>query len=111
MHPARQGEFEISNFRFWIVGAFQMGPKQFFQFFGDTAQFFIKPGASVESFSFKDERAMLVEDAVLEIHPDTLDAAGTELDGEQVIITCRGLVADTAFNDGKNDVLLLPMEK
>jgi len=85
--------------------------EEFVQFFGDAAGFFIEAGAGVEGFGFKNKCVSPVADAVGEIKTDSFDGAGDEFNGEQVVVTSGRLVSEAAFDGGKNDSALLPLQK
>ena len=72
---------------------------------------FIEAGADMECFGFEDQHAGLIEDAVSEIQADFFRGGNPDLDSQHIVISCGGFVTETAFHDGENCILFLPMQE
>lgn len=64
----------------------------------------------MKSFAFEEE-VLLVENSVGEVEANPLERGQPDLDGQQIVIASRRFIAQPAFDDGKNHILLLPFEK
>jgi hypothetical protein len=58
-----------------------------------------------------DDGLLLAEDSVSEIQADAFDGGQPCLDGDEIVISGRRFVAQTAFDDREDYVVLLPLEK
>jgi hypothetical protein len=94
---------------------FESGPhpwlQQFDQFFGQPFGPFVQAGADMPGFGLQNEPARLIYNAGGEIQADAFRGSGPKLDGEDVVVAGRRLVAQVTFDDGKDDALLLPLQE
>jgi hypothetical protein len=93
-----------------LRGGVQIGFEQRAQFVRQSLRFFIEAGADVKGFGF-DEKSFFFEDSIGEVEADAFNDGQPGFDGEKLVVAGGGFVAEAAFDDGKNDVLLLPLEK
>ena len=62
-------------------------------------------------FPFENQGVGLVYDAVNKIEADASGSGKPEFDAEQIVIARGGFVAETAFDDGENNFLLLQLSE
>jgi hypothetical protein len=88
--------------------AVQVGLEAVEEIFGEAAGSLIETGACVEGFGFQEGLPGGVQDAVGEIEAHTFEGGEPEGDVQGVVVTCRGLIAQAAFANGKYHALSLP---
>ena len=64
----------------------------------------------MKGFAFE-KKVLLLENAIREVQANAIYRVQPYLDCQKVIVPRGCFVAQSAFDDGKNDVLLLPFEK
>ena len=85
--------------------------KELKQICRQSLEFAFKRGADVLGFSFKDQHAVLIGDAAGEVQPDFFGDGGPDFDAQDIIVFGHGLIAQPAFDDREDGILLLPLEK
>ena len=80
------------------------------QFVGQALRFFVKASANVKRFAFE-KKGLFIEDSIGEVEANAVQGSEPCFDGEKVIISRGGFVAQPALDNGKNQVLPLPFEK
>lgn len=81
--------------------------QEFQKVFGEAFGFVVEAGADVMGFGLKDEGAVVVEDAAAEIEAHALGGRGPEFDRQEIIVARRRFEAEPAFDDRKDEALLL----
>jgi hypothetical protein len=77
------------------------------QFLRQTFWFFINAGADVESFRFKNQFSVLIQNAMAEIHADFFKRRHPDFHRQQIIVARGKFVAQPRLDDGKNKIALL----
>ena len=80
------------------------------EFFRQSLWFILQRGASVDGGSFHDLLLGWIENPIRKRQPDPFQRAEPYFNGQQVIIARSSLVAQAAFDDGEDCLLLLPVQ-
>lgn len=93
-----------------LGGRVQIGFEQRLEFLGQALWFVVEAGADVKGFAFE-EQGLVLEDSIGEVQANAFQDGQPGFDGEKIVVASWGFVAEVAFDDGENYVLLLPFEK
>src|SRR5882672_3838387 len=91
--------------------ALQVTLEKVLQLLWHSLQLVIQTHAHMSGFSLENELAGLVQNAISKSEPHPLDEGYPNFDRQKIIVSRRSPVAQPAFNDWENDILLLPFEK
>lgn len=80
------------------------------QLLGQSFWLFVQSSANVKSFGFE-EQSFFLEDSIGEIEADAFHGGQPGFDGEPIVVARGRFIAEVTFDDGKDDVLLLPFEE
>jgi hypothetical protein len=75
---------------------------------GEAAGSLIETGACVQGFGFQKRLTSGIQDAVGEIESHTFEGGEPKGNVQGVVVTCRGLIAQATFANGKYHALSLP---